>query len=85
MSRTKTAYGRIWVCGVVLDEASREVEVTGSNHGNHRASRLYAKKMCDLRRRGLSYKKSFFLFIFGFYVLTQKTSVLTSDLSALQH
>jgi hypothetical protein len=34
MSRTKTAYGRIWVCGVVVEEASREVEVTGSNHGN---------------------------------------------------
>jgi hypothetical protein len=28
---------------------------------------------------GLSYKKSFFLFIFGFYVLTRKTSVLAGD------
>jgi hypothetical protein len=40
MSRTKTAYECIWVCGVVVEEASREVEVTGSNHGNRRASRL---------------------------------------------
>jgi hypothetical protein len=50
MSRTKTAYERIWVCGVVVEEASREVEVTGSNHGNRGASRLYAKKCatCDL-------------------------------------
>jgi hypothetical protein len=49
MSRTKTAYGRIWVCGVVVEEASREVEVTGSNHGNRVPSRLYAKKCatCD--------------------------------------
>jgi hypothetical protein len=30
-------------------------------------------------------KESFFLFIFGFYVLTQKTSVLAGDLSARQH
>jgi hypothetical protein len=37
------------VCGVVVEEASREVEVTGSNHGNRGASRLYAKKCatCD--------------------------------------
>jgi hypothetical protein len=50
MSRTKTAYGRIGVCGVVVEEASREVEVTSSNHGNCGASRLYAKKCatCDL-------------------------------------
>jgi hypothetical protein len=44
MSRTKTAYGRIWVCGVAVEEASREVEVTGSNHGKRRASRLHVKK-----------------------------------------
>jgi hypothetical protein len=30
-------------------------------------------------------KKSFFLFIFGFYVLTRKNSVLAGDLSARQH
>jgi hypothetical protein len=30
-------------------------------------------------------KKSFFLFIFGFYLLTRKTSVLAGDLSARQH
>jgi hypothetical protein len=30
MSRTKTAYGRIGVCGVVVEEASREVKVTSS-------------------------------------------------------
>jgi hypothetical protein len=30
-------------------------------------------------------KKSFFLFIFGFYVLNRKTSVLAGDLSARQH
>jgi hypothetical protein len=35
-------------------------------------------------RWGLSYKK-FFLIIFGFYVLTRKTSVLAGDLSARQH
>jgi hypothetical protein len=34
---------------------------------------------------GLSYKKSFFLFIFGFYVLTRKALVLAGDLSARQH
>jgi hypothetical protein len=34
---------------------------------------------------GLSYKKSFFLFIFGFYLLTRKTSVLAGGLSARQH
>jgi hypothetical protein len=45
MSRTKTAYGRIWVCGVVVEEASREGEVTGSNHSNRGASRLYAGRV----------------------------------------
>jgi hypothetical protein len=68
MSRTKTTYGRIWVCGVVVEEASREVEVTGSNHGNREASRLYAKKCatCDLMGTsgwlagGVSPIKSFF-------------------------
>jgi hypothetical protein len=86
----------------VVEEASREVEVTGSNHGNRGASRLYAKK-CATCQWGLSYKKEFFsvyfrflradpenlslafLFIFGFYVLTRKTSVLAGDLSARQH
>jgi hypothetical protein len=50
MSRPRTAYERIWVCGVVVEEASREVEVTRSNHGNRGASRLNAKKCatCDL-------------------------------------
>jgi hypothetical protein len=32
------------VCGVVVEEASRAVEVTGSNHGNRGASQLYGKK-----------------------------------------
>jgi hypothetical protein len=69
------------VCGVVVEEASREVEVTGLNHDNPVASRLYAKKLRDLPVGGwpvgsLLYKKVFFLFIFGFYVLTRKTSVL---------
>jgi hypothetical protein len=70
----------------VVEEASREVEVTGSNHGNRVASRLYAKKCatCDLRQWGLSYIKKI-MFIFGFYVLTRKTSVLAGDLSARQH
>jgi hypothetical protein len=31
------------VCGVVVEEASREVEVTGSNHGNLGASRKNAR------------------------------------------
>jgi hypothetical protein len=37
------------VCGVVVEEASREVKVTSSNHGNRGASRLYANKCatCD--------------------------------------
>jgi hypothetical protein len=66
MSRTKTACGCIWVCGVVVEEASREVEVTGSNHGNRGASRLYAKKCVGGWPVGsLLYKKNF-LFIFGF-------------------
>jgi hypothetical protein len=51
----------------VVEEASREVEVTGSNHGNCGASRLYVKKFatCDgwvAGRWGLSYKKSFFVY-----------------------
>jgi hypothetical protein len=75
------------VCGVVVEEASREVEVTGSNHNNRGASRLYAKKCAthDLMTGTVPIKESFFLFIFGFYVLTQKTSVLAGDLSARQH
>jgi hypothetical protein len=50
MSRIKTSYGRIWVCGVVVEEASSEGEVTGLNHGSREASRLYTKKCvtCDL-------------------------------------
>jgi predicted alternative tryptophan synthase beta-subunit len=59
------------VCGVVVEEVSREVEVTGSNHGNRGASRLYAKKCATCKvmtgtggwlagQWGLSYKKSFF-------------------------
>jgi hypothetical protein len=72
------------VCGVAVEEASREVEVTGSNHGKRGASRLHVKK-CATGQWGLSYKKSFFLFIFGFYVLTRKTLVLAGDLSARQH
>jgi hypothetical protein len=48
MSKIKTAYGFIWVCGVVIEEASREGEVTGSNHDSRVVSRLYAKKMRDL-------------------------------------
>jgi hypothetical protein len=42
------------VCGVVVEEASREVEVTGSNHGNRGASRFYAKKCatCDFTGTG---------------------------------
>jgi hypothetical protein len=32
------------VYGVVVEEASREGEVAGSNHGSRGASRLYAKK-----------------------------------------
>jgi hypothetical protein len=44
MSRIKTAYGRIRLCGVVVEDASREGEVTGSNHGSRGASRLYAEK-----------------------------------------
>jgi hypothetical protein len=37
------------MCGVVVEEASREVEVMGLNYGNRGASRLYAKKCatCD--------------------------------------
>jgi hypothetical protein len=64
------------VCGVVVEEASREVEVTGSNHGNHGASRLYTKKCatCDLLTGtggwlagGVSpIEKVFLLFIFSF-------------------
>jgi hypothetical protein len=34
---------------------------------------------------GVSPIKKFFLIIFGFYVLTRKTSVLAGDLSARQH
>jgi hypothetical protein len=69
MSRTKTAYRCIWVCGVVAEEVSREVEVTGSNHGNRGASRLYAKKCADGWVAGqwvLSYIKKLLPFIFGF-------------------
>jgi hypothetical protein len=44
MTKIKTAYGRMWVCGVVVEEASHEEEVTSSNHGSRGASRLYAKK-----------------------------------------
>jgi hypothetical protein len=68
MSRIKTAYGCIWVCGVVVEEALREVEVTGSNHA--------AAERRDFTRKNaqvggwlvgsLLYKKVFFLFIFGF-------------------
>jgi hypothetical protein len=65
------------VCGVVVEEASREVEVTGSNHGNHgRSVATLHEKMCDLRlvdgdgwvvgRWGLSYRKSFFAVYFQF-------------------
>jgi hypothetical protein len=60
----------------VVEEASREVEVTGSNHDNRGASRLYAKKYatCDLMTGtggwlagGVSpIRKFFLLFIFGF-------------------
>jgi hypothetical protein len=55
------------VCGVVVEEASREVEVTGSNHSNCGASRLYAKKCAtsDLLAGGVSPIKKFFVFIFG--------------------
>jgi hypothetical protein len=71
------------VCGVVVEEASREVEVTGSNHGNRGASLTGTGGWLA---SGVSpIKKVFFLFIFGFYVLTRKTSVLAGDLSARQH
>jgi hypothetical protein len=79
----------------MVENASREVEVTGSNHGNRPTAerRDFTQKMRLLSffRRGgwlaggVSPIKNFFLFIFGFYVLTQKTSVLASDLSARQH
>jgi hypothetical protein len=45
MSRIKTAYGRIWVCGVVVEETLHEGEVTSSNHGNRGVSRLAAGRV----------------------------------------
>jgi hypothetical protein len=55
MTRTKTAYGCIWVCGVVVEEASREVEVTRVQTTASAESRdFYAKKCttCDLMTSG---------------------------------
>jgi hypothetical protein len=54
MSRTKTAYGCIWVCGVVVEEASREVR-TKTAYGRVRTTataerRDFTRKMRDLRR-----------------------------------
>jgi hypothetical protein len=67
----------------------------GRGHGfeprQPRSVAILREKMRDLRLYGdgwvagwwgLSYKKSFFLFIFAFYVPTRKTSVLAGDLSA---
>jgi hypothetical protein len=55
------------VCGVVVEEASREVEVTGSNHGNLGASRKNARLATGgWLAGGVSpIKKVFLLFIFG--------------------
>jgi hypothetical protein len=53
------------VCGVAVEEASREVEVTGSNHGNRVASRLYAKK-CSWLAGGVSPIKKVFSVYFRF-------------------
>jgi hypothetical protein len=61
MSRTKTAYGRIWVCGVVVEEASRKVEVTCEN-----ARLAVYFRFLGADQWGPSYKKVFLLFIFGF-------------------
>jgi hypothetical protein len=49
----------------VVEEASRKVEVTGSNHGNLGASRLYAEK-CATCQWGPSYKNIFFAVYFQF-------------------
>jgi hypothetical protein len=69
------------VCGVVVEEASRE----GRGHGfEPRQPRSVATLHENLSAGGwgLSYIKKFFLFIFSFYVLTRKTIVLAGDLSA---
>jgi hypothetical protein len=90
MSRTKTAYGCIWVCGVVVEEASREVRtktaygcilvwvepklhMDGFEPRQPRSAATLREKCatCDgdgwlAGRWGLSCKKKFFLFIFGF-------------------
>jgi hypothetical protein len=50
----------------VVEEASREVEVTGSNHGNRGVSRLYAKKMRDLLAGEVSPIKKVFSVYFRF-------------------
>jgi hypothetical protein len=77
MSRTKTAYGCIWVCGVVVEETSREVEVTGSNHGNRGAWWL-ATGVPPIQ-------KVFFAVYFRFLSANPENLVLSGDLSARQH
>jgi hypothetical protein len=75
MTRTKTAYGCIWVCGVVVEEASREVEVTRVQTTASAESRLLREKMHDLRLDdewvagpwGPSYTKSFFCCSFSVF------------------
>jgi hypothetical protein len=45
MNRMKTGYGRIWVCGVMVEEALREGDVTSLNPIARVVSRLCVKKM----------------------------------------
>jgi hypothetical protein len=66
----------------VVEEASREVEVTGSNHGNRKNARLASGWLAS----GVSPIKSFFSVYFWFLRADpEKTSVLADDLSARQH
>jgi hypothetical protein len=41
------------VCGVVVEEASRKGEVTGSNHGSRGACATLREKMRDLLANGV--------------------------------
>jgi hypothetical protein len=84
MSRIKTSYERIWVCGVVVEEALREGEVTGSNHGNRGASRLYTKKCatCDLFSGVPLLNKFYLLFISSWF---RKSTMLAGAYITRQH
>jgi hypothetical protein len=67
MSRTKIAYGRIWVCGVVVEEASREVDGFEPRQPRSVATLRGKCATCDgdvwvAGRCGLSYIKSFFVY-----------------------